>query len=1218
MRVVQAAAKWNKGTRLPPHGKGGDSRSPNADENDQDKKLEEQLTNEKLVKLEQIFEEADQDKGGGLDMDEFRNAMRLAMGDHLTDQDMDALFMKVDTNCDGTVDWDEYLSYMLLEYQEKDHMNFMTQEKTFPSRCRVIPDVCKYQRFNDNIVQIIFMPDMQKNKSNLYVPTADESHGKYCTVTKEGTVNFWTGELSHLRGFKAAKITQSKAVGIWVVDLVYLSNLNMLVIATTSATIAVFNTKGELTKRITELEISPTCLDFWVDPNVSSNCLLMWGDARGNISALKLKNCLTVCFLQPTMNKQFQQTVSFNDLLKAGPCGVTAYKLKIHDDFVMKVKYVPSLNCFLSCCQMKKTAVYMGDLETRKATYFHVRKGVLDFDYSPLNNLFVTGGKDTVLRVWNPYVTVKPVMLFQGHNSAITHIAVNDTKEQVISISLDKEVHVYSLTSQTCIQTIVRKWVPLGSREMSAVCFNWRHQALLMATNQLIVFEHKTCEIRTLHLTSHKKPINVILYNSLFNQIVSGGTDSLVSVWDPKTGERLMQFSAHTIQREGGEIEEVEITAMNFDPTLRRLITAGQDGCIKVWNFNNGALLRQLPRYNHTEVTSLVCTRGRILAAGWNQAVNVYIDHTEDETMETWTQQHDDDVLAMALMPPSMLASCAFDGSIYLWHLETGHVVIKINAELGVRPEVTSSISGVRHKALSPLRTAQSSRNTHSVDSDRPGLHPTPEGEEVYTFTRLSRNIHSAKQNRRSIQVEHSPLSPITTNLGRSPIIHEHNSLPELKENRSQTKSKSAAIDAAVEALLFLDCRYIAPTTASLVACGALGWVRFWSVHPEGGLLGQFNASHRTSDSIMAMTKDELCDYLVTGDAVGYIKVWYVANYCVDGAEPLNVKDMIQTRCFSRFPLLTGTKSLRKKLVDQSIHPQPNPCTDPHRTHVLPILLTSFRGHLQTITSLEFISTEEQIISCSIDCSIRLFSITGEFMGIFGQETPWNPLRRLALLYETAADESPSTDMARDRRHRVQSPEPTDHAAARRGKAARAQTMAMMPLRRRYALRRLPADVRRVASAATLRVFYGGQRPFWRLAKNIVNVWVPMIRRHRRAMENVKAARLACEAAEEYEKKKDTNSDDEQASQEAVKEESEEVEEKKEPDVSENKTESDSDAHATANRPSPILGKCYKKTRRHQLLPTLCKPRTFHHQVRSHVTICCSAKPKVSISLLVK
>ena len=72
----------------------------------------------------------------------------------------------------------------------------------------------------------------------------------------------------------------------------------------------------------------------------------------------------------------------------------------------------------------------------------------------------------------------------------------------------------------------------------------------------------------------------------LLNQVVSTSYDSMVCVWDLETGEKVIQFSnCH---------ENCEITAMTFDPTHRRLLTAGKDGSIKIWNFNNGALLGEL------------------------------------------------------------------------------------------------------------------------------------------------------------------------------------------------------------------------------------------------------------------------------------------------------------------------------------------------------------------------------------------------------------------------------------------------------------------------------------------------------------------------------------------------------------------------------------------------------------------------------------------------
>ena len=44
---------------------------------------------------------------------------------------MKIMFMKIDTNCDGTVDWDEFCTYMLLEYKERQDMNYVN-ETPFP------------------------------------------------------------------------------------------------------------------------------------------------------------------------------------------------------------------------------------------------------------------------------------------------------------------------------------------------------------------------------------------------------------------------------------------------------------------------------------------------------------------------------------------------------------------------------------------------------------------------------------------------------------------------------------------------------------------------------------------------------------------------------------------------------------------------------------------------------------------------------------------------------------------------------------------------------------------------------------------------------------------------------------------------------------------------------------------------------------------------------
>ena len=53
--------------------------------------------------------------------------------------------------------------------------------------------------------------------------------------------------------------------------------------------------------------------------------------------------------------------------------------------------------------------------------------------------------------------------------------------------------------------------------------------------------------------------------------------------------------------------DDVEITSISFDPTMRRLITGTGDGTVRIWNFNNGACLRELQSADGNEVR-VVCS----------------------------------------------------------------------------------------------------------------------------------------------------------------------------------------------------------------------------------------------------------------------------------------------------------------------------------------------------------------------------------------------------------------------------------------------------------------------------------------------------------------------------------------------------------------------------------------------------------------------------------
>lgn len=137
--------------------------------------LEAQMTEEHLMQLQMIFDETAENGCAGLDMEQFRVALKKTMGRDVDNRELDKMFMKVDTNCDGTVDMDEYLTYMLLEYQEKQSMVSIDAENP-------LPDCITPIRSNhaDSVVKIAKMQGLRSQPgSNSTMPEYDEQATRY-------------------------------------------------------------------------------------------------------------------------------------------------------------------------------------------------------------------------------------------------------------------------------------------------------------------------------------------------------------------------------------------------------------------------------------------------------------------------------------------------------------------------------------------------------------------------------------------------------------------------------------------------------------------------------------------------------------------------------------------------------------------------------------------------------------------------------------------------------------------------------------------------------------------------------------------------------------------------------------------------------------------------------------------------------------------------------
>lgn len=73
---------------------------------------------------------------------------------------------------------------------------------------------------------------------------------------------------------------------------------------------------------------------------------------------------------------------------------------------------------------------------------------------------------------------------------------------------------------------------------------------------------------------------------------------------------------------------------MAFDKSGRRLVTGGRDGLVKMWNFNNGAILKKMMKGNKLEITEVLYVdmfTGRyIISVGWDRCVTIYNDDPDE------------------------------------------------------------------------------------------------------------------------------------------------------------------------------------------------------------------------------------------------------------------------------------------------------------------------------------------------------------------------------------------------------------------------------------------------------------------------------------------------------------------------------------------------------------------------------------------------------------
>lgn len=139
-------------------------------------------------------------------------------------------------------------------------------------------------------------------------------------------------------------------------------------------------------------------------------------------------------------------------------------------------------------------------------------------------------------------------------------------------------------------------------------------------------------------------------------------------------------------------------------------------------------------------------------------------------------------------------------------------------------------------------------------------------------------------------------------------------------------------------------------------------FLRFWNL--SGTLLSEIRAiTRRQASAVTSMCTDPDCNFVISGDARGYITVWDVGNFLLDPSSEGSEGDQQQQRENDQESNKDDTKKESKNAIKQVV---------------------CWRGHLTRVVGLEHVQSADVIVSASTDCSVRVwYRDTGHFIGFF-------------------------------------------------------------------------------------------------------------------------------------------------------------------------------------------------------------------------------------------
>uniref|UniRef100_A0A8C2G7C3 WD repeat-containing protein 48 n=1 Tax=Cyprinus carpio TaxID=7962 RepID=A0A8C2G7C3_CYPCA len=181
------------------------------------------------------------------------------------------------------------------------------------------------------------------------------------------------------------------------------------------------------------------------------------------------------------------------------------------------------------------------------------RNGVNALQLDPALNRLFTAGRDSIIRIWsvNQHKQDPYIASMEHHTDWVNDIVLCCNGKTLISASSDTTVKVWNAHKGFCMSTLrthkdyVKALAYAKDKELVASA-GLDRQIFLWDVNTLTALTASNNTVTTSSLSGNKDSIYSLAMNQMGTVIVSGSTEKVLRVWDPRTCAKLMKLKGHT------------------------------------------------------------------------------------------------------------------------------------------------------------------------------------------------------------------------------------------------------------------------------------------------------------------------------------------------------------------------------------------------------------------------------------------------------------------------------------------------------------------------------------------------------------------------------------------------------------------------------------------------------------------------------------------------